>query len=409
MSLKFTGTTGDDVVLVSSDNNLGIGVGGGEFILNGGTAKSNLVFASVHNITFNLGAGSDTVVVENVSLNNITINDGVAVSDADRYRIFSSSGAMRVRDVAATFMTGAPELTIEANRISESATSISLNNIAARYVNTLSSHTRLLSNVGAELDVAGEFRIDSLGASSRDTVSVLQTSSTTAKAVPLRFNGGTRLSLGGGNDFVFVIGTVDFHGQTVVDTGSGDDFLSFSASRVIGDSGNIVCFGRVSIEMGDGIDNLSFEADGAENHVRFMNHVCVSTGRDADFVNVFKSVFYSSLDVNLGNNTGPGSNAGVEDGMYVTQVTVLGLTNVRSSGAASVAFHFAGDWTSRFVGNAKFTLGSGTITFGGSAGSQIIFESAQIFIGTRSKITVRYLGPVLANFARRRLINAVVQ
>jgi len=409
VSLKFTGTSGDDVVFVSSDNNLRVGVGGGEFILNGGTSTSYLEFPRVHNISFSLGAGSDTVVVENVLLNNITIQDGVAVSDADQYRIFSSSGAMRVRDVDATFMTGAPELTIEALRISESATSILLNNITVRYVNTLSSHTRLLSNVGAQLNVAGEFRVDSQRSSSLDTVSVMQTSSPTAEAVPLRFHGATRLFLGGGNDSVVIIGTVDFRGQTFVDTGSGDDFLSFSASKVIGESANIVCFGRVFIEMGAGTDNLSFEADGGENRVRFMNSVSVSTGRDPDFVNVIRAVFHRSLNVHLGNNTGPGSNAAVEDSLSVNQVTVLGHTVVRSTGAAFVAFHFAGDSTSRFVGNATFKLGSGTITFGGGPDSQIIFESAQIFIGTRSKITVKYLSPVRANLTRRRLINAVVQ
>ena len=403
VNLRFTGTAADDLVKIFLDNDLRVHVSGSSFMINGGNAQPDLYFDSVHSVTLNLGGGSDTGWIENVSIRNITINDGTTANETNRYTVISSSRDMRLNQVEANFNLGNAEFTLDSSR------SIWMNNLAIRLQNTMSSKTIVQAVAGSTLDISGQFCIDASASSqSADYVLLQAFRNSPSDPVQLRLHGGMRLDLGGGNDVIQNAGATELGGPTLIDTGKGDDQINLAVGGNFPVSGDLVFSGRVSIQTGEGADFVSCaSADINSDRVRFLCPVSISTGGQKDQLNLYKAVFYSSLDVDMGSN----NQVGTDDVVLINDVQVVGLTRIHSAGRATVNVGSTSAATTRFARNAVFTLGSGSVTIGNGSQTipQVIFDGAQIFAGIRSQITVKYSGLIQANLARRRLIRAVLE
>ena len=396
VSLKFTGSDGNDVVNISSDENQKVHVSGSSFILNGGTAQTDLRFEKLHNVTFNLGAGSDAGQITDVSLNNIRINDGISALEADAFIIQSTAKDVAIRNVDAAFSLGYPMIRFLSER------QIAVNDVSLRYANTTVSDSQFIAVSTGSITINGHLNIESANVS---TDHVLFQSVVSIGSSRISIRGGTRMNLGDEKDDVFYSGTVDSYGVTLISTGDSNDFVLTN--------GEIVFHGRVSIDTGNGNDIVRFSPIYFEvpYQTRFLGVFSLSTGPQMDQVEFSKVTFSSLASVDLGSSQGFRDG----DGLQINEVTALGKFDVRAVDTAEVRingfleFGFRAG-TSRFAGTVRISIGSGTILIGSTQSNpSAIFDGSQIFIGTRSKITVKYLGPVAANFARRRLINAVVQ
>ncbi len=402
VNLKFAGSAADDLVRMNVDENLNVRVFGGTFSLNGGSQQTDLRFGKINNLTFNLGAGSDTGWIENVSAHNVTINDGWTRSETNQYTVISTTHNMRLNNVEANFNFGHAEFTMDSRQ------SVLTECLTIGYRDTSTSRTVLSVTQGSTLGISGQFSIVSPASSASTDYVLLQAfRNSDSDAVQLRLRGGTRWNLGGGNDLIQIAGAAEFSGQTVINTGDGDDRIGFAVGGNLPVSGDLVFRGRVSIETGAGADFLSCaSAEIHSDRVRFLQAVSIETGQQNDQVNLYKTVFSSSLTVDTGNSNPSGS----EDLVLISDVQVFGSTEIRSAGRATAHVGSNSSATTRFAGNARFTLGSGSVVVGNGnpAFPQVIFDGFQVFTGIRSTITVKYVGTIQSDPGERRLIRAVL-
>jgi hypothetical protein len=404
VNLNFLGTPGDDTVSIFMSEDMKVRVTGGSFRVNGRAEQSELSFDRLNNVTMNLGAGSDYGSIQNVSLNNFLINDGTTFNETNRYFVGSFTSDVRIKNVDANFKFGVAEFTLQIN----SGKSMSLESLAVRLRDTTSSKIMLQSFSGSALLIAGQFSVDAASHSqSSDLVLIQASPDSVADQTRVGFQNVVRVNLGGGKDTFQMIGTVTVNGPTFIDSGNGDDHIVIGN---IPDQGNIVFRGIVSVLTGDGIDFVecgnSFEST---DRVRFRHAVTISTGNQEDLVDLRKSVFEKSLVVDIGNNAVNTMNLGI----FVRDIQVGGQAFFRSSGLASINIEAVPDSTSpsRFGSAVVFALRSGRVTIGHVLHKtpKVIFDGAQTYIGTDSTISVKLAGPIQANPAKRRLINAILE
>jgi hypothetical protein len=196
-------------------------------------------------------------------------------------------------------------------------------------------------------------------------------------------------------------------GFTLIDTGMGDD------SVVIGnfsEKGDVVFLGAVSILTGEGMDFVELgNSFDSSDRVQFAAPVVILTGAQADRVRFRKSQFKSLLTVEVGSN----DSTTAKDEISLGDVKVEGLSFFRSAGLASINIEteVVSTSTTRFGKAAFFAMASGNVVVGNGRQTTpvVIFDAAQTYIGTRSRISVKYVGNVQANLAQRRLFRAVLE
>ncbi len=404
VDLMITGTSGDDdVQIYVGDDNLVHVYGrpdGSDLpavMLNGAPAQQELVFAKLRNINMNLGAGNDRGVISDISAGKIVINDGVTADESNIYEVSSRNHVMSAASLRLNFDMGIVWLNLTSGR------SIRLGSLAISLARTTSSHIQISTFDSTRLQVAGLFSIDSPDeCNSKDHLIFYAASNATGDVTDVRF-GNVRWSFGGGNDQIYVVGSMTFDGQTKIDSGSGNDSVEFRGG--FGPFTGCPSFnGRVTVNTGGGYDVFgTTSGKDSTNRVNFFGPVVVITGDQKDYVYSTDTNFYSSLTVDLGRTSGTES-----DQFWSSDIKVTGSTVVRSSGLASVLLSTptAG---SRFEGNVWFSLGSGFIYVElGNEAAKVKFGGFHTFRGLSKRIDVYYFEEVDANPARRRLLNAVL-
>jgi hypothetical protein len=407
VDLKFLGTTGDDAVYIfmNAERKVSVtGNAGDTFKVNGGPEQSTLRFDRLNNVTMLLGAGNDSGLIHDVSLNRFVLQDGATADESNRYFVNSFARDVRIERVDASFRLGVAELSFQVN----SGKSMSMESLAVRLKETSSSRVSLASFSRSTLVVDRHFSIDA-GArdESTDIVLIQATPDKTADGTQIKLNGVVRANLGGGNDTFQMIGSVDVSGPTFISGGDGDDDI---VAGNIPDHGDIVFRGIVSIVTGEGIDSVEFgNSFESSDRVLFKQTVSVSTGNQQDIVAIRKSRFEKSLSVDVGNS-GPGN---MNDSVLVRDILVMGPAFFRSSGGADVDIEAIPDSTTptTFRNTVAFALQSGNVTIGSVLHTtpKVVFGGSQLFVGTDETILVRIAGPILANPARRRLIRAILE
>lgn len=419
VKVTFNGTDGDDQVLLGPHFETGLltayNFNGTTYRLNGGPEVSEIVFnTSISDVTFNLASGADSVSVFTTSIRDlnlnlgsgndiafvvdanvrdVTIQDGVTDDEQNSYNFQTFASSFQVRNIEAEFDRGSSSIvvnaftgqTIQLGKVEISGENVQSVNWALAY--DTSSHVLVNGKVDIEINPASfgvaNVSLGSLSSAPGETGSVELSKSISVSAPGASLN---------------VSGNTTIHGKTdFVTTGFINDRFEVS-------SGAAVFEGAVTISMGDGDDVVLLEKfDPSLPATEFHGKVDISTGAGNDIVNIGPANFAKSLSIDLGSSV-PFGPFGV-DNLRLGIVDVAGTLDVSSTGEATVVINPAAGGQAHFHKDATFTLGAGRI-FVSSTDSNVNFDKWQTFIGQPDRIQVFYIGNVVANPAKRKLINA---
>jgi len=324
-----------------------------KFRLNGAIEDNEVLdFPKINNLTFNLGAGSGNLTLEDVPAARVTINDGLGTNELSEYTIRGRYYNTEMGDIVANFGRGNVRLTVEAMAANRS---LRTGRVDVTLASALSSELLLQSGRGAQLQIGGELRVTSPNAANRaDQLRILAKSTGGSQLSPAKINllNGATINTGGNADQVII--------------------------RSEDDSEKVNAFRPVSIHTGDQNDQVE--------RVNFVAR--------------------SALTIDLGNSS-PGGDMPF-DFVGLDQSEVLGVSTIRSTGTALVVVLGKGFLPIRFRGTANFNLGAGRVVIGEDLpASRVVLDGAQVYTGSvHSRITVVYRGTVIANLARRTLRNA---
>jgi hypothetical protein len=415
-NLTFVGTDGQNVLDLSLDATRQVVVrdlfGGSTFQLNGGPEVTQLTFAKLNNLSFDLGAGADGAFV-NAPAGNITIQDG-ADGAFSNYRVANSvnSRVTKVGDIQATFLGGLAIFGVSSFPGSTGYVhSLQTGKLSLNLAGTIQSEVNLTADEGSQL-LLGDVSITSPESSaSQDSINLLAKSGLATIMGQISL-GALSLNTGGGQDLVNSRGAVTYRGPVNAALGGGDDGFHVRSGSLTGTprTESVATFqNTLNIDGGAGASSITLLSTVDYERIRFQGPVTIQTGDEADLIQVWRGNFAKDLTIQTGNT--PAVRSVATDQVELSNIDVLGKTTVTAVGAGDVRIdsgsYFANE-PSRYLKAAKFTLGSGAVTIGNLFGSQVQFGSTQAFTGVNSQMTVSYIGVIDANLSKRLLNNAIL-
>lgn len=416
VNVVFDGTDADDQIDLGPHYQTGLltayDFGDTTFRLNGGPEVSQIVFnTSISNVTFNLkggndsvavfttsvrdlnlnlGAGNDSAFIVDANVRDVNIQDGVDASENNSYNIQTFASSFELRNINAQFDAGSSGITIDAF----TGQSIGVGKVQISGQNFANVGLSVNADSNSHVQFNGDVQIDAADFGSAGiSLGTQQYTVGDPGTVDLRKD----LEISGGDGGVVIGGNTDIHGKTsFVTTGFGSDQF-----RV--ESGAPVFEGAVNISTGEGDDYILMEKFDSSPATEFHSKVTISTGNGNDIVNIGPASFDGTLSIDLGNN-GPSGPFGV-DNMRLGAVDVNGKLDVTTTGQAILVISPPAGSQAHFRKDASFTLGGGQV-YVDSSNSNVIFDKAQTFVGQPNRIQVRYIGNVIANLSKLKLINA---
>ena len=249
VNLTFQGTDSSDFIHIDKDAKTGRVVISGPtaaelqglpnnttFQFNGHSVRSKLVFSKLGNLTFNLGAGEDSVRMTDVSAGNIKINDGVADNENNTYIFQGFSGKMKLGDIQANFNRGTASVVF-----GEADGDMELGKVSVQGT----SNTHYISVSMIEYGSPGSMTVKGLlsidlpeNATGTTYLSML------CDNQGLKLLNGIRQSGGAGNDDSQINGNVQIQGNVDITTRGGNDTVSIEPGVVVN--------GIVTINTGSG-------------------------------------------------------------------------------------------------------------------------------------------------------------
>ncbi len=417
VNLTLTGTPDDDLVILRRDANNHVHVSGSQFSWNGRADVSELVFPLVNDLVFNLGAGNDSGIFD-APKGNVTIHDGAEGDAYSNYRMETgpSAAPQRMGSLKATFDHGTAYLVMETI-----GSSLTIRDININLVSTDSSSVYLGALGTTQLNVTGALKINSPEAvESRDSVSIFAvpapSGTSSSKAQPrakVNLGGGTEINLGGGNDYVNMSGAVSSRRRTVLNLGEGDDEVAILHTGAVPNlSDALLIQGPLIVNLGNGMNRMTLSAAEGVNRTRVQGPVTITSGRQADVVQISGTDIRGDLTINMGFSD-PIEGLQSPDFVALTASDVAGKTQITAGGPAEVFLGwnpFGSPRSSelRFEKEVNVAIGSGEPRVGSPDGPDVIFNSAQNFTGLASQIIVIYQGNVVADPTQRHLMNAIL-
>lgn len=417
VNVTFNGTEGDDQILLGPHYETGLltaySFNGTTFRLNGGPETSQLTFTSLGDVAFNLKGGNDGVSVFTTSLRDlsldlgegndfayivdanardVTIHDGATDFEQNSYAIQTFASSFHLKSIDADFDHGSSSITVNAF----SGLSIEIGKVEISGGNA-NAGLALEADFGGHIVVTGdvELELDSnlFGVASFSTGTQQGTPENPGSVELLK-----DVELNAPGAAMTVSGNTRIHGKTeFVSTGFFNDRFSV-------ESGAPVFDGAVTISTGAGDDYILMEKfDPSAPATEFHNKVSISTGDGNDIVNIGPAIIDGSLSIDLGSSN-PFGPFGA-DNVRLGAINLFGKLDVVSSGSAVVIISPPAPAVAHFHKDASFTLGAGFVAIS-STDSNVIFDKSQVFVGQPDRIQVYYVGNVIANPAKRKLINA---
>lgn len=408
-NLTLTGTSGDDGIGVFQVSPTEVYVfatlPGVTLSLNGGPEQQFFMFTGINDLSFDLGAGNDSVVITNLTADDVTIEDGIIPGEQGFYIIQSAQGPVELDTIEAEFSGGAMAV------ILQSAVQLEIDQLKVRADNTDSLVVQVVTN-GGSIVVNDDVVIRSSGAQSVDQVLIATDAQQLSPSSSIDLNGTLKVMLGGGADRFKMSGNVSASRQVQISTGSGDDTVDITLGQSFFPV-SMTFQQAVTIETGSGLDWISVIAQPSQSRVEFKSHVVMSTGDQNDIVQIFGAEFEKSFIADGGRSDAVPSLFGAADVFSLGNTEVLGLTSISTQGVANVYLFAVNSALQpmRFHGPAFFTLGSGFVdaSFVFDPDSRITFDGLQVYVGINEPIAVRYGSAVVANLRKRLLFNAFMQ
>lgn len=417
VDLRITGTAESDTVQISTTDNGQVQV---ELSVNGVVQGQPLVIQKLSDISADLGAGFDSfMIMDGIVMDDLYIKDGTSTQEGGFHLIQSFGKIVRMGNVRFDISQAMVPVHLQ------SSDSVTLRSLTFNYVNTVATSINIGTNGGgSSFVVENRFSVKSSSPTSFDRIEVGNNGFSDNR---MEFRGGISLALGHGSAFTVSVGLsgrTDIRGNVVFATASGEG--SFSATGRMTINGNlrtrvnrVSVIGPVTINGNAEVSAFSGPAyvtltGSPSDRMLIGKSLRIDTGNSNDTINVENALVAGDIDINTGRTLAGTPPAGTpsQDSVTLAHTEVLGRTRIVSRGAATISLAAKDTQRprTRFHGAVSVRLGSGDVNVSSidNPAAAVSFDGRQEYIGTASRILVRYSPGVIFQSALRKLINAVL-